>query len=178
MSVTAMSINIQLSSVDFGFCGNVRTSMYYRCTRIGELLCDILNKCLLQYSIVSPDAVSNWTVRTPNEPNILPTPSLHVKKVLELYPNIVQMVDKDNRLPLHYATTSNTVSFEVITEVFEASKQAASIREPISGLFPFQLAASIGNHKASFSLLLANPSLVSTGIKDNDRKRKRNTSSP
>lgn len=142
------------------------------------LLCDILNKCLLQYSIVSPDAISNWTVRTPNEPNILPTPSLHVKKVLELYPNIVQMVDKDNRLPLHYATTSNTVSFEVITEVFEASKQAASIREPISGLFPFQLAASIGNHKASFSLLLANPSLVSTGIKDNDRKRKRNTSSP
>ena len=173
-----MSINIQLSSVDFGFCGNVRTSMYYRCTNLVIGDCDILNKCLLQYSIVSPDAISNWTVRTPNEPNILPTPSLHVKKVLEFYPNIVQMVDKDNRLPLHYATASSTASFEVIMEVFKAYKHAASIRD----LFPFQLAASSGNEKASFSLLLANPNLVSsatTGGSDvSDRKRKRSSTLP
>eukprot|EP00984_Skeletonema_dohrnii_P019249 scaffold9166_cov123-Skeletonema_dohrnii-CCMP3373.AAC.3 len=142
-----------------------------------ELLRDVLNKCLLQYSITAVDtSISSWTVRKPDEPDILPTPSLHVKKVFELYPNVVQTVDKDKRLPLHYAADSSTASFEVVMEVFKAYKDAASMRDPMTGLFPFQLAASNDNVDSSFSLLLANPNLVSSGIKVSDRKRKRSSS--
>jgi len=142
-----------------------------------ELLRDILNKCLLQYSITEVDTlISSWTVKKPDEPDILPTPSLHVKKVFELYPNVVQTVDKDKRLPLHCAADSSTASFEVVMEVFKAYKDAASIRDPMTGLFPFQLAASNDNVESSFSLLLANPNLVSSGIKVSDRKRKRSSS--
>ncbi|KAK1741058.1 hypothetical protein QTG54_008310 [Skeletonema marinoi] len=138
---------------------------------------DVLNKCLVQYSITDVDtSISSWTVRKPDESDILPTPSLHVKKVIELCPGIVQTVDKDKRLPLHYAADASTASFEVVMEVFKAYKHAASIRDPMTGLFPFQLAASNGNYKASYSLLLANPNLVSSGIKVSDRKRKRSSS--
>jgi DNA/RNA endonuclease G (NUC1) len=118
-------------------------------------------------------------VKKPNEPNIPPTPSLHVQKVLELCPGIVQTVDKDKRLPLHYAAASATASFDVFITIFEANKDAASIRDPVTGLFPFQLAACHHNYAASFSLLLANPNLVSsavTGASDvSDRKRKRSS---
>eukprot|EP00985_Skeletonema_marinoi_P002535 scaffold1048_cov135-Skeletonema_marinoi.AAC.6 len=141
------------------------------------LLQDVLNKCLLQYSITGRDtSIRSWTVRKRNVRDILPTRSLHVQKVLELCPDIVQTVDKDKRLPLHYAAASATASFDVIMEVFNACEDAASIRDPMRGLFPFQLAASNGNYKASYSLLLANPNLVSSGIKVSDRKRKRSSS--
>ena len=110
------------------------------------LLLDVLNKCLLQYSITSADTlIHNWTVRKPNEPDILPTPSIHVQKVLEIIPGVVQTMDKDKRLPLHYAAASPTASYEVIMDVFKAYKHAASIRDPITGLFPSQLAASNDN---------------------------------
>ena len=148
------------------------------------LLRDVLNKCLVQYSITGSDtSVSSWTVKKANEPTILilPTPSLHVQKVLELCPGIVQAVDKDKRLPLHYAAASANASFEVFMKIFEANKDAASIRDPATGLFPFQLAASNGNYAASFSLLLANPNIVSSAVDDDDapdvsdRKRKRSS---
>ena len=145
-----------------------------------RLLRDVLNKCLLQYSIVDTDPrrilIPNWTVRKPNEPDILPTPSLHFQMVLELIPSVVQTKDKDERLPLHYAAASPTASYNVIMEVFKAYKQAASIRDPTTGLFPFQLAASNGNVEAAHGLLLANPNLVSSGIYIHDRKRKRSSS--
>ena len=99
-----------------------------------EMLRDVLNKCLLQYSITNRDSsIRDWTVRKSGEPDILPTPSLHVQKVLELYPSIVQTVDKDKRLPLHYAAASATASFDVTMEVFKAYKHAASIRDPVTG---------------------------------------------
>ena len=131
-----------------------------------ELLRDILNKCLLQYSITNTDSsIDSWTVRKSGEPNILPTPSLHVQKILELYPSVVQTEDKDKRLPLHYATAYASASFDVTMEVFKAYEHAASIRDPATGLFPFQLAASNDNIEASFSLLLENPNLVSSVFK-------------
>ena len=63
-------------------------------------------------------------------------------------------------------------------DMLEANPEAASVSDPVSGLFPFQLAASNGNIGASFSLLLADPTLVLTGIQLGDtteetRKRKR-----
>ncbi len=144
------------------------------------LLRDVLNKCLLQYSIIGHDwhrnLIHNWTVRKPNEPAILPTPSLHFQKVLELAPSVVQSMDKDKRLPLHYAAASAIASYDVIMDVFKAYKHAASIRDPMTGLFPFQLAASNGNVEAAHNLLLANPNLVSSGIHVHDRKRKRSSS--
>jgi len=146
------------------------------------LLRDVLNKCLLQYSITDHDtSIHSWTVKKPNEPIIPPTPSLYVQKVLELCPGIVQTVDKEKRLPLHYAAASATASFDVFMTIFEANKDAASIRDPATGLFPFQLAASNGNYAASFSLLLANPNIVSSAVDDDDapdvsdRKRKRSS---
>jgi hypothetical protein len=143
------------------------------------LLRDVLNKCLLQYSITSEHTTMyQWTTYSPGEPSVPPTPPLHVQKVLELYPSVVHTVDNDGRLPLHYATASSTASVEVIMEVFGKYKGGASIPDPMTGLFPFQLAAASDNVEASFSLLLANPCLVSTGIGVNDKKRKRSQMSP
>lgn len=144
-----------------------------------SLLRDVLNKCLLQYSITSEHTTMyQWTTYSPGEPSVPPTPPLHVQNVLELYPNVVHTVDNDGRLPLHYATASPTASMEVIMEVFGKNKEAASIADPMTRLFPFQLAAASDNVEASFSLLLANPCLVSTGIEVNDKKRKRSQMSP
>jgi hypothetical protein len=144
-----------------------------------SLLRDVLNKCLLQYSITSEHTTMyQWTTYSPGEPSVPPTPPLHVQKVLDLYPGVVHTVDNDGRSPLHYATASSTASVEVIMEVFSKHKEAASIPDPTTRLFPFQLAAASDNVEASFSLLLANPCLVSTGIEVNDKKRKRSQMSP
>jgi len=141
------------------------------------LLRDVLNKCLIQYSITAVyTSISDWTVRNNvNDPQILPTPSFHVQKILAIYPNVVRTGDKVKRLPLHYATAASNASFEVVMEVFEAYKDGASISDPVTGLFPFQLAASNDNVEASFSLLLANPNLVFGGNKVSEKKRKRST---
>jgi len=84
----------------------------------------------------------------------------------------------EGRLSLHYAAASSTASFDTVMDILEANPEAASVSDPVSGLFPFQLAASNGNIGASFSLLLADPTLVLTGIQLGDtteetRKRKR-----
>ena len=136
-----------------------------------RLLRDLLNKCLIQLSTAGY-YYSGWSSGTNSH-------SIHVQKVIELYPSVARMMDKDKRLPLHHATdlgNVTTASFRVIMEVFKAYKPAASIRDPVTGLYPFQLAASKGNYKASFSLLLENPNLVSSainGAKVSGRKRKR-----
>ena len=136
-----------------------------------RLLRDLLNKCLIQLSTAGY-YYSGWSSGTNSH-------SIHVQKVIELYPSVARMMDKDKRLPLHHATdlgNVTTASFRVIMEVCKAYKPAASIRDPVTGLYPFQLAASKGNYKASFSLLLENPNLVSSainGAKVSGRKRKR-----
>ena len=139
------------------------------------LLREVLNKCLLQYSVTDQDTlIRNWTIKETNHEPIPPAPSLHIQKVLELCPNIVQMVDKDRRLPIHYATASATASFEVIMEVLKANNGAAAVRDPVTGIFPFQLAASSNNVEASFKLLLTNPN-ISGGIIVGNGKRKRSS---
>jgi len=140
-----------------------------------RLLRDILNKCLLRIFISYTN--SDWIRGLKFEPR---NATLHVQKVLELCPSVARIVDKDKRLPLHHAVASSVqsynASFEVVMKVFNAYKPAASIRDPITKLYPFQLAASNRNYKASFSLLLENPNLVSSainGTKGRGRKRKR-----
>jgi len=52
------------------------------------LLRDVLNKCLIQYSITAVHTrISHWTVRNNvNDPQILPTPSLHVRRYFQYTP--------------------------------------------------------------------------------------------
>mmetsp|Transcript_1641 Transcript_1641/g.2638 ORF Transcript_1641/g.2638 Transcript_1641/m.2638 type:complete len:913 (-) Transcript_1641:79-2817(-) len=140
-----------------------------------RLLRDILNKCLIPNFITYRN--SDWVKGEKFNPR---NSTLHIQQVLEVCPSIARMIDEDKRLPLHHAAApwvqSYNNSFEVVMRVFTAYKPAASIRDPITKLYPFQLAASRRNYKASFSLLLENPSLVSSAInrnKSRGRKRKR-----
>ncbi len=140
-----------------------------------RLLRDVLNKCLIPNFITYRN--SDWVKGEKFSPR---NSTLHIQHVLEVCPSIARMIDEDKRLPLHHAAApwvqSYNNSFEVVMRVFTAYKPAASIRDPITKLYPFQLAASRRNHKASFSLLLENPSLVSSAInrnKSRGRKRKR-----
>ena len=140
----------------------------------GEILLrDILNKCLVR-SYISYNN-SDWIRGMKFGPN---NATLHIQKLLELCPSVARMADKDMRLPLHHAAASATRchTFEAVTKVFNAYKPAATMRDPITKLYPFQLAASNHNYKASFSLLLENPNLVASAInvpKSRGRKRKR-----
>ena len=140
----------------------------------GEILLrDILNKCLVR-SYISYNN-SDWIRGMKFGPN---NATLHIQKLLELCPSVARMADKDMRLPLHHAAASATRchTFEAVTKVFNAYKPAATMRDPITKLYPFQLAASNHNYKASFSILLENPNLVASAInvpKSRGRKRKR-----
>ncbi len=103
-------------------------------------------------------------------------------------PNLAHLTDEDGRLPLHYAA-ANGLLYETVTCVLEANLKAASVRDPVTGLYPFMLSASNKNTAATMDLLLANPNLVMSGIPGfeggdgnndedgkNDKKRKRSAS--
>mmetsp|Transcript_37971 Transcript_37971/g.66565 ORF Transcript_37971/g.66565 Transcript_37971/m.66565 type:complete len:637 (-) Transcript_37971:76-1986(-) len=137
------------------------------------MLRDILNKCLVQRSVTMR---SGWPNHT-KEDGISVHPSSHVRKFLEAYPDMVKKTDGDGRLTLHHAVDSTSAPFEAVMDVFEANPKSVSVRDPVSGLYPFMLAASNDNIAASFSLLLADPSLVLGGTQvdtvDSNKKRKR-----
>ena len=64
---------------------------------------------------------------------------------------------------------------EFSARLIEANPKAASVRDPVTNLYPFMLAGMHGNTDAAFTLLLANPTLVIVGnqAKVDSRKRKR-----
>jgi len=148
------------------------------------LLRDILNKCLVQQSTTSS---SGWN--NPLREDRTRDPSLHIQRVLKDHPNLPRMVDGDGRVTLHYAAASSTspVSVhrarpETIEHILKAYPEGAAVIDPVTGLYPFMLASgsdTANSVTATFSLLIANPSLVS-GIQDdedtNSRKRKRSES--
>ena len=154
------------------------------------LLRDILNKCLVQNS-------TSWYGRSnPRREDGTIDPSLHVQRLLTDYPNLPRMMDDDGRVTLHYAAASRSdltaanqrAPFDTIKHILNAYPEGASIRDPVTRLYPFMLAADAqnvyhaeSNVSASFSLLLANPSLVMSGIQEevdtgDSRKRKRSAS--
>ena len=157
------------------------------------LLRDILNKCLVQNS-------TSWYGRSnPRREDGTIDPSLHVQRLLTDYPNLPRMMDDDGRVTLHYAAASRSdltaanqrAPYDTIKHILNAYPEGASIRDPVTRLYPFMLGAgsqvSGGAHSnsndasASFSLLLANPSLVMSGIQEevdtgDSRKRKRSAS--
>ena len=150
---------------------------------------DILNKCLVKNS-------TNW-YRSRGEDGTV-DPSLHIQLVLEKHPNLPRMVDKDGRITLHHASATSTdpssnrrAPYETIQLISKAYPEGVSIRDPVTRLYPFMLSAgsqttggvhsNSNNASASFTLLLANPSLVMSGIQEevenaDGRKRKRSAS--
>ena len=108
------------------------------------------------------------------------------------------MVDKDGRITLHHAAATSTdpsstrrAPYETIQLISKAYPEGVSIRDPVTRLYPFMLAAGSqptggahnnrNNVSSAFSLLLANPSLVMSGIQEDvdtgeGRKRKRSAS--
>jgi hypothetical protein len=126
-------------------------------------LLDVLNECLVHISIMH---VYSWKI-----PSISPTPPLHIRKILTEFPNLPLLEDINKRLTLHHTSDSDTASFDATMDVFEANPKAASIRDPVTNLYPFMLAGMHGNTDASFRLLLANPSLVVCSTQSSGRKR-------
>ena len=148
-----------------------------------SLIHEMLNRCLVQNSRCS----YGWS-RHMGADGKFPK-SLHIRKIIADYPDMIRTPGEDGRLTLHCAVANKGTPFETTVEVFESYPQAASIRCPASGLYPFMLAASTGLDRygcgkamigASFRLLLADPSLVAGGIPVDDnagsRKRKRSAS--
>ena len=155
-------------------------------TRI--LLRGILNKCLVQQS------TANWYSHPVREDGTR-DPSLHIKKILKDHPLLPHMVDEEGRITLHYAAATSQApraqraSHETINHLMEANPDGVSLVDPVTGLYPFMLAAiestsgpvstRSNNITASFSLLLANPNLVVCGAQTDvadSRKRKRSDS--
>jgi len=154
------------------------------------LLRDLLNKCLVQHSTTS---YSGWNnLREDNTRD----PSFHIQRILKDHPNLPRMIDGDGRITLHYAAARSNYSTgmsrinsiagappETIEHILKANPAGASVRDPVTGVYPFMLTAvsdTIRSVSSTYSLLLANPSLVMSGIQEADiagsRKRKRSDS--
>jgi hypothetical protein len=124
---------------------------------------DIINRCLVHQSI----PLGKRTMAK-------------FRKCFELCPSMASSGDEHGRLPLHYAASRAENPCETIDFILEKHTVAATIRDPIKGLYPFMMAGSVGNH-AAFRLLLADPNLVIGGILaeskcEEGRKRKRGLS--
>ena len=139
-----------------------------------RFLLDVLNKCLVHNSIARIWAWSSLVQPIINGNQTLP-PSLHLRRILIEFPDLPILEDGDKRLTLHHASDSNTASYENVMDVFEANPKAASVRDPVTNLYPFMLAGMHGNTDAAFTLLLSNPTLVIVWnqAKVDSRKRKR-----
>jgi len=135
-----------------------------------DILRGMLNKCLIQHSV--PE--KNWA-----QDKRLVIPSQHIRQIIAARPTICNETDEvTGRLPLHYAVARSGITPRNVLEILNENKDAASIIDPVSGLFPFMSAGSNGNISASFSLLLTDPTIIlnTTQSDTDDRKRKRDTS--
>ena len=115
----------------------------------------LLNRCLVHNSI------TKWYWSYPSIDG--PPPPLHVHQILAELPNLLLLQDIDKRLTLQHANDSNTASYEVVMNVFEANPKAASVHDPVTNLYPFTLAGMHGNTDALLRLLFANPTLIAGG---------------
>ena len=144
-----------------------------------SLLRDILNKCLVQQHTPAQGGWEKELVSNNKGLIIVPPSPMHIYKILKACPNLVSVADEQDRHTLHYAAGSSTASYETIECIFQADQKSASVRDPISGLYPFMAAGSNGNTSASFELLRASPNLVVGGThasvddEENEKKRKR-----
>lgn len=119
-----------------------------------SLLRDLMNHCLFQHAI--PSNSYSWKANA-TESDV--SPSLHIEMIFEEFPNLAYSVDHAGRLPLHHAVAQNT-SYEILEYIVAKNPVAATVHDPVSGLYPFMIAGSVDNASAAFKLLLASPNLV------------------
>ena len=92
---------------------------------------DILNQCLAQCSTTNK---YGWSKHKKEDGSI--PPSIHIRMVLEQCPDVAQKADGDGRLPLHWVVASCNAPHDSVVDIFEANPRGASVRDPVSGLFP------------------------------------------
>ena len=95
------------------------------------LMLDILNQCLAQCSTTNK---YGWSKHKKEDGSI--PPSIHIRMVLEQCPDVAQKADGDGRLPLHWVVASCNAPHDSVVDIFEANPRGASVRDPVSGLFP------------------------------------------
>ena len=135
-------------------------------SRPHPVLRDVLNKCFFQITVGG-----KWKREAGADPFL--TASLHVKKVLSSCPRIASERDLVGRLPLHNSVSCYWPKLENVMEIFKFNTNAGSTIDPVTGLYPFMLAARHGSIDVAFRLLQEDPNLVSGGIPADSRKRKR-----
>ena len=62
--------------------------------------------------------------------------------LLEAYPVSATMADNHGRLPLHYALESGYVQERALRSLLRANPDGLRVKDPFSGLYPFQLVAA------------------------------------
>ena len=139
-------------------------------TQLHPIQRDIMNKCLVQHSIDG-----GWKEKASED---FRSSSLHIRSLLSSYPRIACERDLSGRLPLHWSIGCKTPKLDNVTDIFNSNTKAVSVLDPVTGLYPFMLAAKQGCADAAFMLLREDPSLLSSGIaKMETKKRKRSNDS-
>jgi hypothetical protein len=147
-------------------------------------LLSVLNKCLVHRSVTrhymwrSLIDFATHNVIDEAQRNI-EVQSMHIRMFVEKFPQLPAIEDDNNRLTLHHVIESTTAPSDAVMIILEANPASASVRDPITNLYPFMLAGISDKMDAAHSLLLANPTLVGGGIPTavaDNRKRKRITS--
>jgi hypothetical protein len=151
-----------------------------------SFLLSVLNKCLVHKSVTRHymwrsliDPTTN-NITDEAQRNI-EVQSMHIRMIVEKFPHLPAIEDDNNRLTLHHVIESTTAPSDAVMIILEANPAGASVRDPITNLYPFMLAGISDKMDAAHSLLLANPTLVAGGIPTavaDNRKRKRITSPP
>jgi ankyrin repeat protein len=84
--------------------------------------------------------------------------------LVEAYPGAARAMDKDLRLPLHWAIETDKQWNEGIQSLVKAAPLALSTRDGLYHMYPFMLAGVAGNLDLTFELLLGNPMVVLSGV--------------
>lgn len=79
------------------------------------------------------------------------------------FPDGAKALDKDFKLPLHWAIETGKEWNEGIQSLVEAAPLALATRDGQNHLYPFMMAAMISNVSLTFKLLLENPMMVQSG---------------
>ena len=80
------------------------------------------------------------------------------------YPDGAQALDKDFKLPLHWAIETGKQWNEGVQTLVKAAPLALATRDGQHHMYPFMMAAMNGNVGLTFKLLMANPMIVQSGI--------------
>mmetsp|Transcript_19069 Transcript_19069/g.28263 ORF Transcript_19069/g.28263 Transcript_19069/m.28263 type:complete len:599 (+) Transcript_19069:31-1827(+) len=83
---------------------------------------------------------------------------------VEAYPKGAQSLDKDYKLPLHWAIETGKKWDEGVESLVNAAPLSLSSRDMQYRLYPFMLAATINDLNLTFKLLILNPMMVRSGI--------------